>query len=98
MDITTDLVAEFKDRMRITHSSEDGYLSSLLRTSYADIKAKCGEFDINLDDRGKELVFERSRYAFNDALEYFNDNFLSQINSFGLDNLPEPVGDEDAGI
>ncbi|WZX99623.1 phage head-tail connector protein [Bacillus sp. FSL W7-1360] len=84
--ISNEIVKDFKDRMRITHTSEDAYLSSLLRTSYVDIQGKCGEFDISNDAIGKELVFERSRYVYNDALEFFNDNFLSQINSFALMN------------
>ncbi|MDX8288839.1 phage head-tail connector protein [Metabacillus indicus] len=96
MYITPEILDEFKGRMRITHSSEDDYLSSLLNTSYADIKSKCGPFDIKTELRGRELVFERARYSFNDALEYFDGNFLSQILSFSLDNLP--AGDVDEGV
>ena len=83
--------------MRITHSSEDEYLRELIVASYEDIKSKCGTFTIKTDKRGTELVYERSRYAYNDALEFFNDNFLSQINSFAFDNLPdEEEGEDDA--
>jgi len=79
--------------MHISHNSEDSNLHRLLSSSYADIKAKCGNFDITgnteNDLRGKELVFERARYAYNDALEYFDNNFLSQLNSFALSLLPK---------
>jgi len=70
--------------MHISHSSEDDNIKRLLSFSIADLQGKCGHFDIEKDGRAKELVFERTRYAYNDALEYFNDNFLSQINSLGL--------------
>lgn len=87
MDITTDFLEEFKERMHITHN-EDSNLKKLLSFSITKIKSGCGEFDIygekDIDLMGKELVFERTRYAYNDALEYFNENFLSEINSLGL--------------
>lgn len=81
--------------MRIKHSSEDDYLQELIEDSYEDIKSKCGTFTLGSDKRGTELVYERSRYAYNDALEFFNENFLSQINSFAFDNLDED-GEVDA--
>lgn len=95
MDITPELIKEFKDRLHITHSAEDDNLSFLLQSSYEDIQQKCGEFDINENIRGKELVFERARYAYNDALEYFDDNFLSQINSLSFSILFEEDEDEE---
>ncbi|MFB4471821.1 phage gp6-like head-tail connector protein [Oceanobacillus caeni] len=74
--------------MHISHN-EDSNLRQLLSFSYAYIKSKCGEFDLSgeteIDLLGRELVFERTRYAYNDALEYFNTNFLSDINGLSLD-------------
>jgi hypothetical protein len=97
LSITPEILASFKGRMHITHSSEDDTLIEHLEASYEDIQSKCGSFDITQDYRGKELVLERSRYVYNDALEYFDDNFLSQLNSFAIDNLPEE-GDSDAAV
>lgn len=82
--VTLELLKEFKERMHISHSSEDDNLKRLLSFSIEDLLDKCGQFDVEKEERAKELVFERTRYAYNDALEYFNDNFLSQINSLGL--------------
>ncbi|MFJ7932310.1 phage gp6-like head-tail connector protein [Peribacillus sp. NPDC096448] len=100
MDISTNLLEEFKERMHISHTSEDDNLKRLLSFSISAIKSSCGEFDINgekdTDQRAKELIFERTRYAYNDALEYFDDNFLSQITSLGLSLIPE--GDTDAAV
>jgi hypothetical protein len=90
-EVTEKLLQEFKDRVHISHKSEDSHLKRLLSYSFADISGKCGQFPLDTYNQGKELVLERSRYAYNDALEYFNENFLNQINSFALDNLPEGV-------
>lgn len=94
--ITDELLKEFKDRMHISHN-EDSNLKQLLSFSITAIKASCGNFDIygekDTDIRAKELVFERTRYAYNDALEYFEDNFLSDITSLGLSLMPEVKDD-----
>ncbi|MGP4074125.1 phage gp6-like head-tail connector protein [Piscibacillus sp. B03] len=75
--------------MHITHSGEDDNLKRLLSFSVSAIQSNCGPFDItgetDIDNRAKELVFERTRYIYNDALEYFEDNFLSEITSLGID-------------
>jgi hypothetical protein len=101
LEITVDLLHQFKDRMHITHSSEDNNLERLLSFSIAAIKSNCGEFDIygktEIDLRAKELVLERTRYLYNDALEYFEDNFLSQLNSLGI-SIALKESDSDATV
>lgn len=86
--VTPELLTEFKERMHISHN-EDNNLKQLLSFSISYIRSKCGDFDIegdsDTDIQAKELVFERTRYAYNDAVEYFEDNFLSEINSLSLD-------------
>lgn len=87
--------------MHISHSSEDDNLKRLLSFSVIALRGSCGEFNIygelDTDIRAKELVFERTRYTYNDALEYFADNFLSEIISLGLSLLPES-SDTDATV
>lgn len=85
MVISDVVVEEFRERMKIYHQSEDDDLKRILSASFADIKAKCGEFLIDQNIRGKELVFERSRYVYNDALEHFDDNFIGQMLSLSLE-------------
>ncbi|WP_341669369.1 phage gp6-like head-tail connector protein [Virgibacillus halodenitrificans] len=89
MQITEELLKKFKGRMHISHSGEDDNLKELLSFSIAFVEDNCGEFDIsgsaNIDIRAKELVIERTRYAYNDAVEYFDDNFQSDILSLSLD-------------
>lgn len=87
--ITQNHVKEMKRRLKIFHTFEDEHIQSLLEQSYEDIKYRCQEFDMNENNRGTELVYERTRYAYNDSLEFFHDNFLSQITSFALENMKE---------
>lgn len=79
------LLSGFKARMKIFHSSEDDYLKSILEASTAEILSLCGEFDPLTYPQGKELIFERSRYAYNDQLEYFYPNFQESIMNISFD-------------
>ncbi|MGC4375923.1 phage gp6-like head-tail connector protein [Fictibacillus sp. Mic-4] len=81
--------------MHISHSSEDDNLKRLLSFSIADLQEKCGPFNVEENERAKELVFERTRYVYNDALEYFDNNFLSQMTSLGISLMQE---DDDATV
>ncbi|WP_284037914.1 hypothetical protein [Neobacillus sp. 114] len=76
---------------------EDENLRRILSASVAALTRMCGDYDIDDDEEFKELVFERSRYVYNDSLEYFNDNFLSQINNLGLAKALEEE-DADAAV
>lgn len=84
--ITSDHVEEFKNRNRIFYDIEDDRIESDLKMSYEDIKSKCGDFDMN-NAIGRELVYERTRYVFNDKLEEFHNNFLSNIIQFQIENM-----------
>lgn len=83
-----DLLVEFKERMHISHNSEDDNLIRILESSKEYIDSRCG-VSADTNQQAKELVLERSRYAYNDSVEYFEDNFLSQILSLSFDNYEE---------
>jgi hypothetical protein len=82
--ITDRFVNDFKERMRIG-DYEDDNLKRILEASEQDLLSKCGEFDIETHHGFRELVYERARYVYNDALEFFNTNFQSQINALGME-------------
>lgn len=88
--ITSTHVEEFKNRNRIFYNMEDERIKRDLELSLNDIQAKCGVFDIEQSNVGKELVYERTRYVFNDKLEEFHDNFLSNIVQFQIMNMEVP--------
>lgn len=88
--ISNEILQQFKDRMRLG-DDEDDNLRRILFTSNKDLIRVCGDYVLNDDEVFKELVFERSRYVYNDALEYFDKNFLSQINSLSIEKALEEI-------
>ncbi|PEM04776.1 hypothetical protein CN602_07055 [Bacillus cereus] len=88
--ISTEILQQFKDRMHLGDDEDDNLRRILFASNEALIKV-CGSYDINKDETFKELVFERSRYVYNDALEYFTKNFLTEINSLSIDKALEEI-------
>lgn len=98
MQVTDQLLQEFKERMHISHDEDDN-LKRLLSFSMAFVSSKVKNVNFETNLQAKELVFERTRYAYNDAVEYFENNFISQINSLILEAaLKEMEENEDATI
>jgi hypothetical protein len=90
MSITLDILEEFKERMHFG-DEEDSNLQRILSASEKALLKACGKFEISEDEAFKELVFERSRYVYNDALEFFNTNFLTEINNLSLGKALEEI-------
>ncbi|MGL9971479.1 phage gp6-like head-tail connector protein [Enterococcus sp. DIV1420a] len=78
-------ITEFKKRFRIFNTSEDEEIGQQLEDSYQDIQSLIGLFDPKKYRKGKELVFERTRYLRNEALEYFYGNFQTMIMDASID-------------
>lgn len=91
--ITPEILQEFKERMKLG-DEEDENLTRILIASNLSLMRICGDYDLSLDEEFKELVFERARYVYNDALEYFQANFLTQINDLKLAKALEEIPDE----
>lgn len=85
-------VEGFKKRMKIFHGSEDGNIERILIASEADILDLVGDA-ASSDVLAAELIYERARYAYNDSLEFFHDNFNQQIANLSLKH--SGWGDED---
>ena len=90
MAIAYEIVQEFKQRMHLG-DYEDDNLERILSASNQALQRMCGNYDIEKDEVFKELVFERSRYVYNDALEYFDTNFIGQITNLGLGKALEGI-------
>ncbi|MGG0446545.1 hypothetical protein ABEZ87_20495 [Bacillus mycoides] len=88
--ISNEILQQFKERMHLG-DEEDDNLRRILFASNKDLVRVCGNYDLTTDEVFKELVFERSRYVYNDALEYFDKNFSSQINSLSIDKALEEI-------
>ena len=80
-EVSDGILTELKEKLHILHDEDDNNLKRLLSFSYNVLKEKCGNFDIENLEQGKALVFERTRYEYNDKLEYFDENFIAEITS-----------------
>lgn len=84
-------IDEYKARFKIFHLSENDTIGQQLDNSFLDIQSLIGDFDPSLYTKGKELVFERTRYLRNEALEYFYDNFQTMIMDASIDLAGDKV-------
>lgn len=85
--ISEKMLASFKSYAKVNHTSEDEYLKDLIAKSYANLQSRFGDFDIESNLVGRDLVFARTRYAYEDLTEYFNDNYRDDLINFGLNNV-----------
>lgn len=81
---THSLLAAFKERMRIFHDGEDANLSRMLESSEHAIFQIVGT--TNHNPRVRELILERARYAYNDQVEFFYQNFQGDLMALSLEN------------
>ena len=87
------LLKLFKQRMRIGYDTDDENLKAILESSVSAIEKLTGSDDI-YDPTIRELVIERSRYAYNDSLEFFYDNFINDLGTASIANLKVVTDDE----
>lgn len=87
MPITDELVNEYKD-LYVKESGmgvePDKVFKKTLDDAYHYIVERSEDFDITKDKTGKMLVFDRARYVRANASELFYNNFLPDLNAFGL--------------
>ncbi len=91
----TSNLSSFKQRMRISTEDSDelANLTDMLTASYTSILRLIGVSDAS-DPEVKELIFERSRYTYNDALDEFKENYKQNIRDVFLANQPtDDVGE-----
>lgn len=86
-EITNETVEEFKD-LYVKETGlgveSDDIFKEMLETAYAYIVERTADFDIHKEPTGKQLVFDRARYVRANASEMFYENFLADMNGFGL--------------
>lgn len=74
------LLDEVKEKLRIIGDDQDHMLLDLIGRSEAAINEIIG-VELNYEEPGEaqELLLERVRYDYNNALEYFEENFAAKI-------------------
>lgn len=74
------LLEEVKEHLRITWDDEDNSLKRIIERGKANLEDLTGT-DMNFEQEGqpKSLLLEYCRYAYNNALEYYEENFQKEI-------------------
>ncbi|MFW3363901.1 hypothetical protein ACN2AU_04795 [Aerococcus viridans] len=91
------LVSEFKDlyvRETGLGVESDEVFKRNLESAYQYVVDHSDYFDIETNKTGKMLVFDRARYVRANASELYYQNFLHDLNAFGLNLAMERDMDE----
>lgn len=74
------MLQELKDYLKITWDSENNYLQNIIERGKEYLKDLTGT-ELNFEEEGqaKSLLLDYCRYYYNNAVEYFEDNFQKQI-------------------
>lgn len=74
------MLQEVKDYLKITWDDEDASLSGLIIRTKDNINDLIGvELDYDSNSQAKTLFLNYCRYDYNNALEYFEENFSKEI-------------------
>ena len=70
------LLEDVKSRLRITWNDEDEQINKTIKRGKAYLQKLCGtSFSFDEENQVKQLLIERCRYEYNNALEDFEKNF-----------------------
>lgn len=85
--ITKEIIEEYKE-LYVKESGlgveSDEVFQRNLESAYQYVVDRSEDFDIDENKTGKMLVFDRARYVRANASELFYQNFLPDLNAFGL--------------
>ncbi|EOP51793.1 hypothetical protein IKQ_03354 [Bacillus cereus VDM053] len=90
------LLEDVKSRLRITWNDEDTQLLKTIERGKAYLQKLCGTFfSFEEEDQVKQLLIERCRYEYNNALEDYEKNFRGELQRLIIDAaLKERANDE----
>ncbi|MGI6629356.1 MAG: phage gp6-like head-tail connector protein [Bacillota bacterium] len=74
------MLKEVKDYLKITWNDEDAAIVRLIDRGIAKLQELVGaELDFDIEGQARSLLFDYIRYAYNNASEYFEENFQQEI-------------------
>lgn len=73
-------IKELKDYLKITWDHEDLTLSKTIDRGKSNLEDLTGtKLEFDKEGQAKSLLLDYCRYAYNNSLEYFEDNFSKEI-------------------
>lgn len=74
------MLKEVKYYLKITWDSEDNYLQGIINRGKSNLEELTGTtLDFEVEGQSKSLLLDYCRYAYNNALEYYEENFQKEI-------------------
>lgn len=74
------MLNRIKDYLKITWSDEDVFIQELIERGQAKLNEMAGvSLDFEIEGQARSLLFDYVRYAYNNASEYFEENFSKEI-------------------
>lgn len=74
------MIVELKEYLKITWDSEDLYLQKIIDRGKVHLKDLTGtNLDFEIEGQAKSLLLDYGRYYYNNAIEYFEENFHKEI-------------------
>ena len=88
-----------KDYLKVTWNDEDSHIQGIIDRGQAKLNDLTGaELDFEADGPPKTLLLDYCRYVYNNASEYFEENFARELLRLqlqeGIKAMPEVVPDE----
>jgi hypothetical protein len=88
-----------KDYLKVTWNDEDAHIQGIINRGQAYLNDLTGaELDYETDGQPKALLLDYCRYVYNNASEYFEENFARELLRLqlqeGIKAMPEVVPDE----
>ena len=88
-----------KDYLKVTWNDEDSHIQGIIDRGQAYLNDLTGaELDFEADGPPKTLQLDYCRYVYNNASEYFEENFARELLRLqlqeGIKAMPEVVPDE----
>ena len=75
-----DLLEQVKSYLKVTWDDEDALIENYINRGKAKLNELVGaELDFETEGHARSLLFDFVRYAYNNATEYFEENFRSEI-------------------
>lgn len=74
------MLQKVKAYLKITWIDEDASIAGLIARGQAKLQELVGaELDFDTEGQARSLLFDYVRYAYNNASEYFEENFQQEI-------------------
>lgn len=90
------MLQDLKDYLKITWNNEDAYLQNIIARGKEYLQGLTGT-QLNFEEEGqaKSLLLDYCRYYYNNAVEYYEENFKQELLRLQLkEAIKEVVPDE----